>query len=258
MQTQIKPAPPRTLGLLRVDSPVNMAGTVVFRWTGTIAPPMAEQMTAAFAAFKSSRRRVVLILSSGGGSVAEGERVITLLKTIRSTHKLDTVVERGALCGSMCVPIYLQGENRYGARVSSWLFHEITQPGSDVGKRKKVEGRYMQLIDKYWVDAGVSRTWIERMISLARDYDYWVTGEELIATNSGIITRPIESRSPRRLESDGQVPPAAVKAPEPSYAVTPPPPGPIAAPDTPQSITEPRFVDPPAWRPPHIKGNEVH
>jgi ATP-dependent protease ClpP protease subunit len=250
MQTQIKPAPPRTLGQLRVASPVGMAGTVIFRWTGAIAPPMAAQMTAAFEAYKSSRRRIVLILSSGGGSVAEGERVITLLRSIRTTHKLDTVVDRGGLCGSMCVPIYLQGETRYGARVSSWLFHEITQPGSIIGRRRKVEGRYMQLIDKYWIDAGVSRAWIDRMVPLARDYDYWVTGEELITSHSGIITKPIESRSLRRLEpSTSSVPTPTMKAPEPPYASPAPMPGPGAEPDVPQSITEPRFINPPPWRP---------
>jgi ATP-dependent protease ClpP protease subunit len=253
-QIQVKPAPPRPPGLLRVDSPVNTPGTVILRWTGTIAPPMADQMTAAFNAFKSTRHRVVLTLSSGGGSVAEGERVITLLRNIRRTHKLDTVVERGALCGSMCVPLYLQGENRYGARVSSWLFHEITQPGSDLGKRKKVEGRYMQLIDKYWIDAGVSRAWIDRMVGLAQDYDYWVTGEELITTNSGIITRPIENRSPRQLESSATAAPALS---EPDRLPPPPPPVFSATPEQPQSVNEPRFTDPPPWRPPSIKGYEA-
>lgn len=224
------PGPPRlTPGTLSVNSPVNNAGAVFLRWEGTIAEPMAAQIEAAFEAFKSSRRRFVLVLNSGGGSVREGERVIALLQRIRTTHQLDTAVERGARCGSMCVPIYLQGQARFGARSSAWLFHEITLPGSFYGRQKKVEGGYTRLIEKYWIPAGVPRPWIDRMLKLSEGHDFWQTGDNLINDQAGIITRPIENRTRRNLEADSMMP-AQAKAgvPDKSVAAPGPLPGQVA------------------------------
>ncbi|MFM9939260.1 MAG: hypothetical protein ACKVP7_07180 [Hyphomicrobiaceae bacterium] len=208
------PGPPRlTAGTLTVSSPVNNAGAVFLRWEGTVAAPMAAQIEGAFEAFKASRRRFVLVLNSGGGSVGEGEKVIALLQRMRKSHQVDTAVERGARCGSMCVPIYLQGESRFGARSSAWLFHEITLPGAFYGRQKKVEGGYKRLIDKYWVPAGVSRPWIDRMLQQSEGYDYWQTGDNLINEQTGIITRPIENRTKRNLEADAMMPAQQGKGP---------------------------------------------
>ena len=202
----LRPSEPATArsraGSLRVESPVGTAGSVFLHWSGTIAPPMSDQLATAFEAFRTSRTRVVLVLNSGGGSVAEGEKVITLLQRIRRTHRFDTVVSRGGTCGSMCLPLYLQGEARFGARTSSWLFHEVTRPGSLPDVKKRVSGRYMQLIDLYWVPAGVSRAWLDRMLAEIDNHDYWQTGEQLIRDNAGIITEVIENRTPRNLETE--------------------------------------------------------
>jgi len=207
------PGPTGDRGKLTVTSPVGSPGTVVLRWDGTIAAPMAQDIGNAIDAFKSSRRRFVLVLNSGGGSVAEGERVIALLQKIRTTHQLDTAVERGARCGSMCVPIYLQGQSRFGARSSAWLFHEITRPSTNFGKHTKVEGSYMRLIQKYWIPAGVSKTWVDRMLQLADGHDYWQTGENLLADGANIITRPLENRTKRNLDPDTMMPPQAMSTP---------------------------------------------
>jgi hypothetical protein len=191
-----------TPGTLRVTSPPHAVGSVFLYWDGTIAAPMAEQMSEAFRAFATSRRRVVVILSSGGGSVSEGEKVIALLQRIKRTHQLDTSVGQGGRCGSMCLPIYLQGQNRFGGRSSSWLFHEVTRPGANFGRLKRADESSKKLIEKYWIPAGVSREWIDRMLVEADNHDWWQTGNDLIVAKSGIITRPIENRRPRNLEID--------------------------------------------------------
>jgi ATP-dependent protease ClpP protease subunit len=200
-----------TPGVLRVSSPPSAAGTLLLYWDGTIAPPMAAQITQAFEAFRTSRRRIVLALNTGGGSVAEGERVIEVLRRIRITHQLDTTVGPGGRCGSMCLPIFLQGQNRFGARASSWLFHEITRPGVQFGRHKRVEGSYRRLIDAYWKPAGVSQTWIDQMLTQTDNHDWWQTGHDLIVGKSGIITRPIENRRARNLEMDTETKPDADK-----------------------------------------------
>jgi hypothetical protein len=196
-------------GVLRVDSPVNLPGVVVLYWSGPIAAPMRDRIQAVFDAYAASRTRIILVMNSGGGVVAEGEKVIELLQRIRQTHRFDTVVHRGGVCGSMCVPIYLQGQNRFGARTSSWLFHEITRRGERPFAKKKVEGQYMQLIERYWIAAGVSRAWIDRMLPLSEGHDYWQTGQELIVDRAGIITHPIENRAKRDLEPDDLALPSA-------------------------------------------------
>lgn len=208
-------------GTLRVDSPVNQPGTVVMYWSGPIAAPMHDRIKLVFDAYSRTRTRFVLMMHSGGGVVSEGEKVIELLQRIRQTHRLDTVVNRGGVCGSMCVPIYLQGQTRYGARTSSWLFHEITRRGTRPFASKKVEGQYTALIERYWIPAGVSRPWIERMLPLAEGHDYWQTGHELITDRAGIIMQPIENRVQRNLEPDDTVPAAALQAPAPATPASP-------------------------------------
>jgi hypothetical protein len=60
--------------------------------------------------------RVVLFLDSAGGKVDDGDRVIEVLNEIKLRHQLITVVPHGKLCASMCIPIFLQGEDRLAAR----------------------------------------------------------------------------------------------------------------------------------------------
>ena len=76
---------------------------------------MSDEISAAFEQNKSTIKKVELKLDSVGGSVAEGEKVIDVLKKIKTTHKLYTVVGAGRRCGSMCVFIYVQGQKRFAA-----------------------------------------------------------------------------------------------------------------------------------------------
>jgi hypothetical protein len=56
--------------------------------------------------------RVALFLDSAGGRVDDGDRLIEALNEIKLRHQLITVVPHGKLCASMCIPIFLQGEDR--------------------------------------------------------------------------------------------------------------------------------------------------
>src|SRR5262245_611442 len=96
-------------GELRVI-PFGSSGTVVMSWHGRVGAPMAQQIRHAFEAHKRRSSRIVLKLDLGGGSVREGECVIGVLRSIKRTHDLQTVVGRGKKCGSMCVFIYAQGQ----------------------------------------------------------------------------------------------------------------------------------------------------
>ena len=63
--------------------------------------------------------RVVLFLDSAGGQVGEGDRVIEALNEIKLRHQLITVVPHGKLCASMCIPIFLQGEDCLAAATAA-------------------------------------------------------------------------------------------------------------------------------------------
>jgi hypothetical protein len=96
-------------------------GTLYVDWAGPIVAGMADDLRATVS------QRVALFLDSRGGRVEEGDRVIEVLNEIKLRHQLITVVPHGKLCASMCIPIFLQGEERLAARASLWIFHEAAQ-----------------------------------------------------------------------------------------------------------------------------------
>jgi ATP-dependent protease ClpP protease subunit len=204
-------------GELRVAFSNTRIGTLVMTWQGPIAAPMANQIRDAFENRKGQATRLVLRLSSHGGSVAEGERVIEVLRQIKSTHQLDTVVSQGDVCGSMCVFIYVQGQKRFGALTSSWLFHEVSHTDPATKQTIKLDRTaWERLVDKYFRPAGVSDAWITDLKPRTIEADYWQTGADLIRSSSGIIHEPIANQT-ARLVTPGGGPKAAASA-QPSAA----------------------------------------
>jgi ATP-dependent protease ClpP protease subunit len=187
-------------GELRVGFSNTRASTVVMTWQGPIAAPMANQIRDAFESRKRQATRLVLRLSSHGGSVAEGERVIEVLRQIKSTHELETVVTQGDVCASMCVFIYVQGQKRYGALTSSWLFHEVSHMDPVTRQTTKLDRTaWERLVDTYFRPAGVSDAWIAELKPRTVDSDYWQTGADLIRSNSGIIHEALANQTARIL-----------------------------------------------------------
>jgi ATP-dependent protease ClpP protease subunit len=185
-------------GELKVGFSNTRVGTVIMTWQGPIAAPMANQIRDAFESRKRQATRFVFRLSSHGGSVAEGERVIEVLRQIKSTHELDTVVTQGDVCASMCVFIYVQGQKRYGALTSSWLFHEVSHMDPVTKQTTKLDRTaWERLVDKYLRPAGVSDEWIADLKPRTVQSDYWQTGSDLIRSNSGIIHEPLANQTAR-------------------------------------------------------------
>src|SRR5262245_57956780 len=75
-------------------------GTLFISYAGSVVPGMADFIADTFVQYRESSHRVVLLLNSGGGSIEEGEQVIHVLKQIRKTHRLQTVVLHGDICAS--------------------------------------------------------------------------------------------------------------------------------------------------------------
>jgi ClpP protease-like protein len=171
-------------------------GTLYIDWLGPIVAGMANDLRSAFDKYGAISQRVVLFLDSPGGQVEEGDRVIEVLNEIKLQHQLITVVPHGKLCASMCIPIFLQGEDRLAARASLWIFHEAAQRQANGGQRTDMAETW-RLFRKYYAPAGVSMHWLKSIAPMIKEADLWQTGGDLISAKSGIILHPLGDRIER-------------------------------------------------------------
>jgi hypothetical protein len=180
-----------------------IADTLYVSWTGPIQDPMSECIWAEFEKAKAAvtTRAVLLTLDSPGGYIPMMERTISVLREVRKTHRLDTMVHRGKTCGSACIPVFLAGQRRRGALTSAWLFHEVGRWTGKEGKRMTTNRALTERVfQDYYLPAGVSEKWLNRLRLLIQHSDYWQTGQNLWDDKSGIITDPIGNLVPRRTE----------------------------------------------------------
>ena len=182
------PAPTSSLEFNPQDGSLNI------EWSGPIVPGMADYVRGAFDRYGARSRRVVLFLDSAGGKVEEGDRVICLLDEIKQTHRLITVVPDGKLCASMCVPIFLKGDDRLAGRASLWIFHEASKRGAN---RKERTEETLRLFDRYYVPAGVSTQWIKTIAPAIERAELRQSGADLVGAKAGIVTLPPEKWSER-------------------------------------------------------------
>jgi hypothetical protein len=145
---------------------------------------MADYLRTAFGKYGTLSHRVVLLLDSAGGQVEEGDRVIQILNEAKQTHRLVTEVLDGNLCASMCIPIFLQGDDRLAARASHWIFHEAAKPGANGKERTDMT---MCLFRRYYVPAGVSMDWLKSIVPIIQHANLSQTGSDLISAKTGII-----------------------------------------------------------------------
>jgi hypothetical protein len=131
--------------------------------------------------------------------------VIEVLRQIKKTHELQTVVGHGQTCGSMCVFIYLQGQKRVGALSSTWLFHEVSHTDPVSKKIDRLDRPHWErLVEKYFRPAGVSDPWIAHMKPYTVTSDYWQTGADLVNAKSGIIHEALGNQMPRIVAPRGR------------------------------------------------------
>jgi hypothetical protein len=173
-------------------------GTLYIDWLGPIVAGMADDLRAALDKYGTISQRVVLFLDSLGGQVEEGDRVIEVLNEIKLQHQLITVVPHVKMCASMCIPIFLQGEDRLAARASLWIFHEAAQREANGGLRTDIAETW-RLFRKYYAPAGVSMHWLKSIAPMIKEADLWQTGGDLIRAKSGIILHPLGDRTERAL-----------------------------------------------------------
>jgi hypothetical protein len=158
--------------------------TLYIDWSAPILAGMADYLRTALGKYGTLSHRVVLFLNSAGGQVEEGDRVIQILNEAKQTHRLITQVLEGNLCASMCIPIVLQGDDRFAARASNWIFHEATRPGANGKERTDIT---WCLFRKYYVPAGVSMDWLKSIVPIIQHANLSQTGSDLISAKTGFI-----------------------------------------------------------------------
>lgn len=172
---------------------VSENGVVFLFWRGEIRVPMVSQLEAAFAQWETRTRHFVLDLDSPGGALREGNRVIDLIGRIQKTHKLDTRVGARRICLSMCVPIFLQGQNRIASSSSQWMFHEprrINYFTGEEGAGLEVENRFFaeRFFDRYFVNSPINPEWRDQLRQAWKGQEVWRSGQQLFEERSNIIT----------------------------------------------------------------------
>jgi ATP-dependent protease ClpP protease subunit len=175
-------------------------GRVVLAWSGPIEKPMRDDIAAALDRFKADPRRLVLALNSPGGSLVQGRDVMTAIRDASKGRRIDTLVEKGAVCASMCVPIYLMGAERMADPGAHFMFHEASlnlpagrdspdgEPALNASNRKAIETLVTDIL--YDNDIGrqrVSSQWLVEMRRRIQGREIWVSGQQLVDENSGVV-----------------------------------------------------------------------
>ncbi|MGA2042042.1 MAG: ATP-dependent Clp protease proteolytic subunit [Roseiarcus sp.] len=171
-------------------------GRVVLAWSGPIETPMRDDIAAALDRLEADPRRLVLTLNSPGGSIEHGRAVMETIRAAAQRRPIDTLVEKGAVCASMCVPIYLLGARRMADPGAHFMFHEAsieaaawTATGEHAAAvRKAIETLVTDSF--YETDIGrqrVNAQWLAAMRTRIVGRDVWVSGQQLVDGGSGVV-----------------------------------------------------------------------
>jgi hypothetical protein len=167
---------------------------VLIRWSGNVDTNMTRALDRAFRDRRGDPRRIVLSLHSDGGLVSEGAVVIERIKKLRRTHAVDTLVEQGRHCASMCVPIFVTGGNRTAHPAGRFMFHSVRISGANpfirtsTAKVRRIEERATEdLFDDHLRASGVNERWLEDVRTTMGRADVWFSGKELHDSRVGVV-----------------------------------------------------------------------
>ncbi|NNE39372.1 MAG: hypothetical protein HKN14_00475 [Marinicaulis sp.] len=171
----------------------NDPDAVVFRWRSDVDVPMARRFEEKFAEWAPMTNRIVIDLNSPGGSIHEGEQVIREIEKMKRTHRVDTRVGERRKCYSMCVPIFLQGEERSAAPNARFMFHEpsaVNQITGEIEKQPQFERDYVsrKFFNRYFTNSDMDPAWREGLAREWKGKDIFKAARELVDERSNIVT----------------------------------------------------------------------
>jgi len=199
-------------GKLKFEEISNKSGLnfYLIKMDGSIAHPMAAEFNDLRKKMTDPKRLLLIDLNSNGGVYSEGMKIIAQIRQEKMNGRaVFSTVENGAICGSMCVPIYIQGSKRFAGEVSAFMFHGAVRAGIT---NIPDEGKTNDLINVI-LDGGASPEWIQLMRSreaFSLPGQYWISGKELMDEKSSIPTDLISRHKieePRESPMDPQIRP---------------------------------------------------
>jgi len=129
---------------------------------------------------------------TGRLQVSQKGDAVDVINQMKQTHMVETTVGEGANCLSMCVPIYLQGEQRSASRNSRWMFHEPS--AYDYITDEKVEetdadrnAASDRFFERYFVNSEMDAQWRDNLQKEWVGKDVWRTGSQLYEERSNVI-----------------------------------------------------------------------
>ena len=174
-------------------------GVLIMNWSGAVSSQMADEIKRDFEKWRGRTNRIQLKLSAQGQSVRQAEQVIQVLRDIKRTHTLETLVEVNGNCWSMCVYVYAQGDVRYGALTSTWQFTQVAYNDQRTNKSVISVADSDRFVSQYLEPAGISKAWLTDLKAQWNNTKYWQTGGDLVQSKSGLITKTLGNRVARKV-----------------------------------------------------------
>lgn len=170
----------------------NEPAQVVLSWNGAVEAPMLQRFQEAFDHLEDDQRPILISLNSPGGFVEHGRDIMNLIHKQSRNHTINTIVEAGHSCASMCVPIYLVGETRMAHPAAKFMFHEASFKSKAVPSqfyRAAVNKVTDRLFDDDIGGRSVDGKWLTGMRERVRGRDVWLTGRQLMDQGSGVVDK---------------------------------------------------------------------
>jgi ATP-dependent Clp protease protease subunit len=187
-------APAPSLITPPADSPLPSALLVLgsdedaayLRLDGIITPEVADRFELVLDSLPAGRR-LVLELNSPGGYTGAGYAMIDRLQEERGHGRaIDTRVNAGDACESMCFGLFMAGDRRYAAPAAEFMVHAPRSLTAGTVTLRST-GRMIERIKSLGADAA----WLERITAagaFSGQQDHRETAAQLAAENANVVT----------------------------------------------------------------------
>ena len=179
---------------------------VVMVWNGAVEPPMKQRFEEAFRALGSEPKRVLISWNSPGGRVDHGHEVFDVIQAAARVHYIDTTVDAGKICASMCVPLYLSGMERTAHPNARFMFHEVIlklkpeaeravrqlkayAPDMVAGVQREAVSHFTDRLFEDGFESKLDNRWLSQLRGRIKGRDVWLTGRQLVQEKSGVVDK---------------------------------------------------------------------
>ncbi|MGB8817270.1 MAG: hypothetical protein WCC66_05025 [Rhizobiaceae bacterium] len=181
----------------QAQDPALASDALYIVYTGPVAFPMRENLTEIWDAAKGSVHQITFEIDSKGGDVAVARRLAELFDEINKTATLTTKVGPGKICASACVALFMQGTVRQASGASSFMFHGVCPPFSNVPDQEAT-GRFFGMLRR----SGTSEKFLNELTACgiySTPGQFWISGYELFhVSGANIVTELLPSWTPSK------------------------------------------------------------